>query len=382
MSNPYDNISFSQVSKYLQCPKSYQYYYIQRLRERSATAFLAFGSAIDAALNSILRDLQKKGKVTVDYKKEFDNNWQTIEINKVKHGLKTCTLVGYAKADFVPELLQKQDLEEIQIYIKALAPIYLNLSIPEIQKELETRKSQRAYVKFDENSHQLLNVLNWYSMRSKGRLMLDAYVRDIVPQIEKVVSIQQRVDLTSPCGTKMIGYIDGVVRFKGDTEDTILDNKTSASPYDDDKVSFSPQLATYGYVLDLNKAAFGVMLKNIKLNRVKTCKACGNVGEGRHKTCDAMVSRGGTGAGDPNRKERCNGEWDEVVAPEAQTQLIKGEIIKATQEMVIDNMADVLDGIKGGVFPRNLNACQNMFGNPCSYLNLCWKNKSDNLETV
>ena len=39
-------LSFSQISKYGQCPRSYKLYYVDKLRERSATAFLAFGSAM------------------------------------------------------------------------------------------------------------------------------------------------------------------------------------------------------------------------------------------------------------------------------------------------------------------------------------------------
>ena len=51
-----NKLSFSQINKYNQCPRSYKLHYVDRLRERSATAYLAFGTAMDESLNAILKD--------------------------------------------------------------------------------------------------------------------------------------------------------------------------------------------------------------------------------------------------------------------------------------------------------------------------------------
>ena len=47
-------LSHSQIGRYQMCPKSYEYYYIQKLRPKVHSASLVFGSAIDNALNALL----------------------------------------------------------------------------------------------------------------------------------------------------------------------------------------------------------------------------------------------------------------------------------------------------------------------------------------
>jgi hypothetical protein len=70
------------------------------------------------------------------------------------------------------------------------------------------------------------------------------------------------------------------------------------------------------------------------------------------------------------------------VTPKAATQLFEDEIPEFEQNLVIDNVAEVNDAIKANVFVRNLNACDNMFGNRCPYYDKCHKGKDDGLEVV
>lgn len=364
-------LSFSQISKYGQCPRSYKLYYVDRLRERSATAFLAFGSAMDEALNSILRNLKKNGEIKSDYKATFDDCWQTVEVNKKKHSLMDCTLIGYAKNDFVEDLLTDEDrrfaIAKLQQY-----GVMVDVDFTVLKNTLEDERSSRAYRAFPENRHKALNVLNWLSLRRKAHLMLDAYVRDIVPRIESVTTVQKQIELKSDYeGSSLIGYVDAIIRFKGDNEDTVVDNKTSSSPYAEDQVKLSQQLSLYTYALGLKKAAYAVMQKNIRLNREKICSVCKFESTGSHKTCNNMT---GT--------KRCNGAWNETVKPEAVTQLIIDTIDDQTQDVVVDNIAEVHDAIEAGIFPKNLTVCKNVYGNPCPYINACWKNQTDYLEKV
>lgn len=363
-------LSFSQISKYGQCPRSYKLYYVDKLRERSATAFLAFGSAMDEALNAVLRDLKKNKSVTVDYKAAFDECWQTVEVNKKKHSLMDCTLVGYAKTDFVEDLLTSDDRRFAKAKLVEYGVEEAD-SYTILKNQLEEERSRRATVYFADNRHKALNMLNWLSMRRKAHLMLEAYVRDIVPKIESVTAIQKQVELKSDCGSSLVGYVDAIVRFKGDTEDTVVDNKTSSSPYAEDQVKLSQQLSLYTYALGLKKAAYAVMQKNIRMNREKTCSVCSFQSTGAHKTCNNTVDG-----------KRCNSAWDEVVRPEAVTQLIVDTIEEQTQHVVVDNIAEVNDAIAANVFPKNLSACKNIYGNPCPYMNACWKNQTDYLEKV
>jgi len=363
-------LSFSQISKYGQCPRSYKLYYVDKLRERSATAFLAFGSAMDDALNSILRDLQKNKKVTVDYKAAFDECWQTVEVNKKKHPLMDCTLIGYAKVDFVEDLLQPDDIRFLRAKLAEYGVEEME-SYTILKNQLEEERSRRATVRFPEERHKALNLLNWLSLRRKAHLMLEAYVRDIVPTIESVTAIQRQVELKSDCGSSLIGYVDAVIRFKGDSEDTVVDNKTSSSPYSEDQVKNSQQLSLYTYALGLKKAAYAVMQKNIRMNREKVCSVCSFESTGTHKTCNNTIDG-----------KRCGGVWNETVKPQAVTQLIIDSIEEQTQHVVIDNIAEVNDAIAAKVFPKNLSACKNIYGNPCPYINACWKNQTDYLEKV
>ena len=363
-------LSFSQISKYGQCPRSYKLYYVDKLRERSATAFLAFGSAMDDALNSILRDLQKNKKVTVDYKAAFDECWQTVEVNKKKHPLMDCTLIGYAKVDFVEDLLQPDDIRFLRAKLAEYGVEEME-SYTILKNQLEEERSRRATVRFPEERHKALNLLNWLSLRRKAHLMLEAYVRDIVPTIQSVTAIQKQVELKSDCGSSLIGYVDAVIRFKGDNEDTVVDNKTSSSPYSEDQVKNSQQLSLYTYALGLKKAAYAVMQKNIRMNREKVCGVCSFESTGTHKTCNNTIDG-----------KRCGGIWNETVKPQAVTQLIIDSIEEQTQHVVIDNIAEVNDAIAAKVFPKNLSACKNIYGNPCPYINACWKNQTDYLEKV
>jgi hypothetical protein len=325
---------------------------------------------MDEALNTVLRDLQKNKKVTSDYKAAFDECWQTVEVNKRKYPLVDCTLVGYAKTDFVEDLLQTDDIRFIKAKLSEYGVEEME-SYTILKNQLEEERSRRATVAFSENRHRALNLLNWLSMRRKAHLMLDAYVRDIVPKIESVTAVQKQVELKSDCGSSLVGYVDTIVRLKGDDEDTVLDNKTSASPYTEDQVKLSQQLSLYTYALGLKKAAYAVMQKNIRMNREKVCSACGFESTGAHKTCNNTVDG-----------KRCNASWNETVKPEAVTQLIVDTIEEQTQHVVVDNIAEVNDAIAANVFPKNLSACKNIYGNPCPYMNACWKNQTDYLEKV
>lgn len=368
-------LSFSAVSKYLSCARSYKYHYIERYREKSATGFLAFGSAIDASLNAVLLAHQTNTLETLDYKKIFDDNWKTIKINDEEHPLPFCELVGYAAKDFVVELLQEEDLSGL----KAAADhrdIQLPKDIHAFKEQLDSERAQRQYKRFDPKRHQILNYLNYMSLRRKGHLMLEAYIRDIIPRIEEVISVQEKVEL-GDAENSFVGYVDAIVRLSGYPDPIILDNKTSASPYDENKVLDSQQLATYCYALDLKYAAFGVMLKGIKLNVKKVCNNCGHKGEGSHKTCNNEITE--TNDKGKEKLVRCNGEWTQTYEPSASTQLLVDKVSMKFQELVVDNYGDVNDAIKANIFPKNLNVCNNLYGQKCPYIDLCHNGDMHNL---
>lgn len=365
-------LSFSQINRYNKCAKSYDYHYNKRLRERTVSSFLGLGSAIDSSLNAVLNDFKANKTVFVNYLEVFDKNWENITINKKTYNLFDCTLVGYQKDEFDEDLLKEEDLLLISDKRQSLAPEFTTLSIRELKDKLEEFRTNMNIIPFSKEHHRMLNILNYLSTRRKAHLMLQSYVRDIFPVLEDVKEVQYPIELVSDSDS-MIGYIDAIVKFKGDNHYSVLDNKTSASAYEQSDVSQSQQLALYCYATGLKHAAFGVMLKNIKMNREKTCKECGYKAEkgARHETCSNKINN-----------KRCNGEWDEVVNPEAVTQLFKDEIPEDVQDVYVNNISDINDAINTGIFAQNLSSCYNWYGQKCPYLEKCFKNREDNLEKV
>lgn len=368
-----NRLSFSQISRYSTCPRSYKHYYIDRIREKTQSAFLSFGSAIDSALNAVLEDLKKNGSVTCEYKANFDYTWNRVKIHDVDYEAQECTLIGYSKSDFQEEILSDGDIQLLDEKLLLLIPDKKVTSWKELKEELEHKKSIRNVVPFPENEHRFLNLMNWVSMRQKAHLMLDAYVRDIVPEITQVIAVQKKVELKSDSDDTVIGYIDAIVKLKGHDEPIVLDNKTAAMPYDSEDVKFSHQLALYCYTLDIKKAAYAVMLKNIVLNRVKVCSVCEHKPEAgnRAKTCDNTIEG-----------KRCGREWIETFKPSASTQLFIDDVPEETQDLIVNNVADVNEAIHAKIYPQNLNSCHMQYGSKCPYFDKCWKGKDDNLIVV
>jgi hypothetical protein len=102
------------------------------------------------------------------------------------------------------------------------------------------------------------------------------------------------------------------------------------------------------------------MLKQLKDNKQKTCKSCGHVGQGTHKTCDNVVNT-----------KRCGGEWDEVIKLEADFQFLVQEVDKSFGNMTMESMDETAQAINANIFPKNLSSCYDSFGSDCIYLKYC-----------
>lgn len=144
-------LSHSAWSKYMTCPKMYQYHYEERLRPKESSSALAFGIAIDEALNVLL--------TTKDFEK-------SVEAFRDKFKFEELVDVTFDPKDFDRTLLTEND-------------IGLN---------------------FEYNA--------WKSMRVKGRMLLEEYNRSILPQIEEVHSVQKELDHRP-------GIIDAIVTLRG-----------------------------------------------------------------------------------------------------------------------------------------------------------------------
>lgn len=374
-------LSHSAISKYGHCPKHYDLYHNQRLRPNTVTAFLPFGRAMDECLNVILTEYGKTKAVTIDFRQLFDNHWQTVEINNTTYNLYDCTLVGYAKADFEDGVLLPEDRDTINKQTVLLCPEYSSYSVKELKEELVNIKSNGELMGLEQRHLKLLNMINWHCLRRKAHLMLDAYVLNVLPMISKVHHVQKRWEMVSPEGVTMAGVIDAIVELVGKEGLYILDNKTSRLIYKESDIRHDRQLAVYAFSEGLDQAAFAVMLKNMKYSTTKTCRACGFVSESRHDTCnkETLTVNPQTGK---QKKVRCGGEWNILSTPYCETQFLVDKIPDFVQNTVIDNVTEIAQSIQTGIFPKNLDSCDNFFGERCPMYNKCWKNSEINLTKV
>lgn len=346
-------LSHSQASRFQDCPKSYEYHYIQKIRPTTKSAALFFGTAIDKAMETMLSEGSEKARKT------FTDTWNTQDINGSSVSLYDSTQIVYANSDYDPELLLPEDIERIG-------------SLEEVDK-IYKQKDAIGFDLLSKEKKVLLNKANWLCLYRKGLAMLSTLEEEVLPNIEKVLATQKLVELVNEEGDSIIGYADLVCKYKGYDKPIIFDLKTSARPYEDDAVLTNPQLALYTFALceeyKTNLAGFIVLSKQIKKNKTKICSKCGNDGSGKsHKTCDATGADG----------KRCHGEWVITLDPKAIVQIIVDEVPEKTQAIVMENMAHVEQSIKTGVYTRSFGSCKKQWG-LCPYYNLCFKDEMKGL---
>ena len=292
-------LSYSGWTTYMTCPRKWRLHYQDKIRPVGDSSPLIFGRAIDEALNALLL------KETKDPLKVFQDffTWEQ------------CENITWLKNDLDRELFTEEQV--------------LNLTGMSVE------------------------YVTWACMRIKGRLMLEAYIREALPRITEVHSVQLE---TKP----RPGFIDAVLSIDKDTK-YIVDHKTTSRPYQGDSVRSSSQLALYAGATGISNAAYITLVKVPRKNKRKTCTTCGKDGSGTaYKTCHHLDN--GT---------RCHGAWDIVVDPEAICQVITDKIPKREQEIISNSLDETVKLIKTGHFPMNLSACAKMFGKPCPYFEYC-----------
>lgn len=350
-----NRLSHSQVSKYQQCGKAYQFWYLDKIRPTKSRSSLLFGTALDRSVSVILN---AEDSVTTA-EEVFNKAWTHQEINGKETYLPTCISLVYAKSDFDKDLLTEEAEKKIGVSRETI------LSLVE-------KRTSLGYDELSLEEKEIVNHAFWWCLYAKGHYMLAAFRSKVLPKITKVHSTQEYIELENG-EDKVIGYIDIVAEVEGHKEPIVLDLKTSAMEYDEDAVLTSPQLTLYTHAVsdkyNTRKAGYIVLNKNLIKNRKKICSKCGYDGSGgRHKTC-ANEAEG----------KRCGGEWQETVSPEVYVQFLIGEIPKQTENLVLENVDDINTAIKTGHFTRNLSMCTNTYGGLCDYIDLCYKGKMDNL---
>lgn len=366
---PIVNLSHSAKGKLDHCPRMYQLHYIDKIRPDGTTSSLLFGSAIDAAAESYLQFGDKKLS-----RDKFVEKWKQQEINGKLVDLKTCTEIQFHPNDFDHELLTESDN---QLIIKdTIYETVTDLVEAGVDKEKIT-------------------LANWVSLYRKGLILIRDLMNWIDNNLAEVLEIQSAIELESAPYLKineageevevfdMInGKADFVVKMQDYDVPLLVDLKTAARYYARDSVSTSEQLALYYFYLknskypEMQRAAYLVLQKNIKKNRVKTCKTCGFVTEGKEQKCAVEIMvQGKRGL----KKGRCNGEFDVQITPEATIQFIHDEIPQNFIDETIAKFDNAIAKIKSNVFEKNLDGCHSYYGKPCPYLNYCENGCMDGL---
>jgi PD-(D/E)XK nuclease superfamily len=349
-----NKLSHSSVTKFQTCPRSYAYHYRDRLRTKISSAALLFGSAIDVAIQELLKskDLSQASSV-------FEQSWTTSEINGVSTHLPSCTEIAYSKNDVDIDLLSDNSRN-------VLITAYGNEWEIKLASILEKQRNKVPFKFLPKEQKALLNLYSWHCLLTKGYLMLKTVHSEILPKITEVLSIQEKVELANEEGDAVIGYVDLVCRMRDYEKPVIIDFKTSSIEYDEDVVLTSPQLTLYMHALsekyeNTRNAGFIVLHKNVKKNKTKVCSKCSHDGTGtRFKTCNNEVDG-----------VRCDGEWKETMRPEIRTQIIIDPIPQQTENLILENIDDINKAIKNEIFTRNLGSCIAGWGK-CPYYSKCY----------
>lgn len=368
-------LSHSGRAKYLQCGHSFKLHYLEKYRPVTLSSALAFGSAVDEALNWMLGAAKGNSAALEMAIQVFNQKWEQGQ-NSAREtvDMPLNPDLKYSRYDFDSDLLEKSDWREIFKYDGKYFETKTRVD--------EEMKAGKEWLDIDLEIRSVLNYANWLCLQKKGRLLLTAYYNEILPQIKDVLAVQMNVELDDGAGNILNGVIDAVVRLHDDRI-IVLDNKTSSQEYAEDSVAGSEQLATYYAILNIfnedpehawkhnvDGAGYAVMSKKLIKDVTKVCKSCGHTATGAHKKCDNIIDISMTGPG-TGKDVRCNGEWNKTVKFDVKTQFITGNISEEYATGVLENASTVKACIELGLFPKNFSACQSMFGSPCPYILKC-----------
>jgi len=85
---------------------------------------------------------------------------------------------------------------------------------------------------------------SWEDLKEKGEKLLEKFLQEEVPKIQKVFSVEKKFDLTiTSLALPFVGIVDLVAEVNG--QRAIVDFKTAASDYEDHEVELSDQLTAY-----------------------------------------------------------------------------------------------------------------------------------------
>jgi hypothetical protein len=354
-------LSHSAQDKYLMCPKEYYLHYIEKLRSEKMGSPLIFGTAIDNACENYIVD-----RVPLRAREIFKSLMRIQKINDEETELAHTTKIEYLSSDFDSELLTESDNE---LLIKDT--IFANPK--ELYDNLKDKREKTPELMTEDDSLRW-NYLNWISLYRKGKYLINGFMDFVDENVEHVYATQPEIELADEHGNAVTGKADFIVKLKDHSHPVVLDLKTSSKYYDNKSVIESKQLALYTlyfreFYPGMKKAGFVVLNKNLKKNREKICRVCGFDNSGKnHKKCSNVVNG-----------ERCNGDFDIKIFPEAKVQFVFDTVPESMIDSVLEGMNLTQELITNKEFPENRENCVRYGKFKCPYYDLCHHGKMDGL---
>jgi hypothetical protein len=358
-------LSHSALAKYTSCGLRYKYHYINKLRQKTTSGALLFGTAIDKALGELLtsRSLDKA-------KTTFVNTMASQQINGLETNLAIATNVVYSRTDYDSDLIFDKDEAQFERF-KTEYKIQSDKSLKQLTAYYRELKKEGGFDNLTQTQKMVYNYGHWVCLLNKGLYMLEGYNTEILPKVKKVHALQKQISLVNDDNDEVTGYIDAIIEWE-DGKTYVIDHKTSTIEYEDDAAMTSQQLIIYYHSekeeYKLSGVGFIVLYKQLNKNKVKTCSKCGFDGTGgRHKTCSNELEG-----------VRCNGDWVETVSPQARIKTILNTVSEHAENLVISAFDKGIQGLKKEVFVPNLNSCIMPWGK-CEYYSLCWTGNDSDL---
>ncbi len=350
-------LSYSSIDSFSRCAYLYKLRYVDKIVVDDHGASLNFGIAFDNVTGLMFKELKEENKS--NYFKIFEEEWDDIFDNKNVH---------YITADLDADLFEEGDKELVNKWEQELGLVLADA------KKAEGKKK---YNYFKDNERKLFYRAAWLSMKRKAWYLIESAKKFVLPKIKEVISIQHKLE--GKIGdADYVGYIDLLASIEALTMDgkivsrpVVLDIKTSARKYADDKIDYSEQLMMYlagvKEELKTNYAGYIVFIKNIPKNH--HCPVCGwkKPKTSKVRNCDKKI-----------KGKRCNTPLVAVpYLPEPQIQIknIYQEKMDKFVQSTVDWAITISAAITNNSFPRNFKSCKD-FG-ACPYWDLCHGEKDE-----